>query len=355
MKHYERRFQEDLDALVGGVAEVARLVTVACHEAVAAALAGDEGRAAQVILGDNPINRLVRKNDAACHAFVARHYPAAGPLRLVSSLLRVDVALERVGDYAVTICRVATQRKQPIPAEIAPAVRALATSAFTMLDMALRAFLSQDEALARRAIGEAPGADRAHDVAFELIVGGDHGLSVREVAGLLTVIASLERVSDQAKNLAEESLFVALGETKQPKIWRVLFVDATDALVAPLARAIASKSWGEAGRFYSAGVRPANELDPDLDAVADRLGLDVRGAMPRPVLPLDAAGTQHHVVVVLDPEITPPTSFHSVRVRWDVPPVPALGEPGRPAAIDALARDLAAQINGLMHVLRGPN
>ena len=39
-----------------------------------------------------------------CHSFVARHLPSAGHLRFVSSVLRLNVALERIGDYAVAIC-----------------------------------------------------------------------------------------------------------------------------------------------------------------------------------------------------------------------------------------------------------
>ena len=49
------------------------------------------------VLGDNPINRNSRKLDSLCHAFIARHLPSAGHLRLMSSIVRVNVALERIG------------------------------------------------------------------------------------------------------------------------------------------------------------------------------------------------------------------------------------------------------------------
>ena len=68
-----------------------------------ALLTRDRELAAEVILGDLPINREVRAIDALCHAFVARHLPSAGHLRFVSSVLRLNVELERIGDYAVTI------------------------------------------------------------------------------------------------------------------------------------------------------------------------------------------------------------------------------------------------------------
>ena len=76
-----------------------------------------EAQAAQTILDDYVTNRQTRELDRLCHAFVARHLPSAGHLRYVSSVLRLGIALERIGDYATTVSRTAAQL-----AEIPPPV-----------------------------------------------------------------------------------------------------------------------------------------------------------------------------------------------------------------------------------------
>ena len=87
------------------VASVARHVQTALERSVHALLARDRQASAETILGDLRINRETRAIDRRCHAFVARHLPTAGILRYVSSVLRLNIALERIGDYATTIAR----------------------------------------------------------------------------------------------------------------------------------------------------------------------------------------------------------------------------------------------------------
>ena len=109
MSHYEERLEHDLEEIRRHLAQVGRDVEAAFRQAVHSVLIGDHSITSQIILGDPPINRHVRQIDQLCHAFVALHLPSAGHLRFVSSALRMSVALERIGDYAVTIARVQVQ------------------------------------------------------------------------------------------------------------------------------------------------------------------------------------------------------------------------------------------------------
>ena len=109
MTHYEERLEEDLAHLREGVVAVGEKVQHAMEHAVRALLQGDRELAYATVLGDLPINRDVRALDRQCHVFVARHLPSSGHLRFVSSVMRLNVALERIGDYAVAISREAVQ------------------------------------------------------------------------------------------------------------------------------------------------------------------------------------------------------------------------------------------------------
>ena len=113
MSHYERRLEKDLKQIRKGVRNLAKQVGTALKNAIDALLSGDEDKAYSTVLGDTRINRVSREIDRLCHAFIARHLPSAGHLRLISSVLRSNIALERIGDYAVNISRESRQLSHP--------------------------------------------------------------------------------------------------------------------------------------------------------------------------------------------------------------------------------------------------
>ena len=98
------------------------------------------------------MNRMTRRIDHLCHLFVARHLPSAGHLRFISATLRLDVELERVGDYAVSIAREAVQLSEPPTSAIARDIEMMAEQVQAVLHDAIRAFL--DSALDYLAIGD---------------------------------------------------------------------------------------------------------------------------------------------------------------------------------------------------------
>jgi len=94
---YEERLQRDLNKIRTSVAEVSEKVEHALRQAIKALLTRDRQLANETILGDLPINRAIRHIDRLCHFFVARHLPSAGHLRFVSAVLRMNIAIERLG------------------------------------------------------------------------------------------------------------------------------------------------------------------------------------------------------------------------------------------------------------------
>ena len=115
MSHFEERLEADLAGIRDWVWQLGGDVEQALRNAKQALLLHDEDLAYNTVLSDNPINRKSRACDRMCHAFIARHLPGAGHLREIAATIRVNVALERIGDYAVTISREAVQLKQALP------------------------------------------------------------------------------------------------------------------------------------------------------------------------------------------------------------------------------------------------
>ena len=109
MSHFEERMEADLQIIRGRLWKIGEDVDAALHNAKKVMILRDSELAYQTVLGDYPINRESRECDRLCHTFIARHLPGAGPLREMAATARVNVALERIGDYAVTISREALQ------------------------------------------------------------------------------------------------------------------------------------------------------------------------------------------------------------------------------------------------------
>ena len=115
MSHLEERMETDLNAIRDWVWKIGDDVEHALREAKKTLVLRDPEAAFGTILGDHPINRASRRCDRLCHRFIARYLPGAGALREMASTIRINVILERIGDYAVTISREALQLKGPLP------------------------------------------------------------------------------------------------------------------------------------------------------------------------------------------------------------------------------------------------
>ncbi|MBL8424059.1 MAG: hypothetical protein JNK06_11285, partial [Candidatus Accumulibacter phosphatis] len=109
MSHYEERLERDLSQIKQQVALLAGLVEKSLDDAVHALLADDDRLAHATVLADNRINAVSNELDRLRMAFIGVHLPTGSHLRLMGAVVHANVALERIGDYAVTICREAVQ------------------------------------------------------------------------------------------------------------------------------------------------------------------------------------------------------------------------------------------------------
>jgi phosphate transport system protein len=350
MSHYEERLEHDLADLKERVLAVGAEVEEALRRAERVVLVGDRGLASRTILGDNRINRHIREVDARCHAFVARHLPSAGHLRFVSSVLRIDLELERIGDYAATICRESLQLESPPPEPLLSDFEVMAAHGRNMLARALEAFRagSADSARATAALAQ-PQRALVRKLFSDLLREGEvRSRPLHEIFALLIVLHRLERVADQAKNICEETLFAATGEVKQPKVFSILFVDDRNDRVSQLAEAWARKYYPRSGRYASAGFRRADRLAPDLIEFVEKHGLDFAGTRPKTVADLPQSLGDFDVIVSLAGDPRPrlrEIPFHTVALEWD------LG--GEDAPLEEVARRIAAELHALVSLLRG--
>lgn len=353
MSHYEERLENDLQQIRQEVTRLAGLVEVAVKNSIHALLTGNRELANQTILADGHINRAMRSIDGLCHSFIAVHLPSAGHLRLMSSIFRTNILLERIGDYAVTICREAFQLSAPPAGQMARGVELMGQEATGILRQAVQAFEEGNVELARGTMGLASQVQTTFDGVFQDLLGGGEETPLRDKFAIFVVYHRLERIADQAKNLCEETVFAVTGETKAKKVYRVLFVDGDGAGLAPMAKAIAERRFPASGDYSSAGCVPAPAMQANIAAYLVDKGVDLAAQKPAPLDQTAAELAEFHVIVGLRgaaEQGIEQNPFHTVVLDWDVPEVAADADS---AAVEVAYRELAVRIKDLMVDLRG--
>ncbi len=349
MSRYEERLERDLSQIKQQVALLAGLVEKALNDAVHALLADDDSLAYATILADNRANAASNELDRMCNAFIGVHLPSGGHLRLMSAVVHANVALERVGDYAVTICREAV-RVSRLPGLLQREIELMACESRQMLKQAVDAFLEGNADKAKATMVIADQVERTFDMAFGELVGeGDHS-KVKDLFAFLTVFNSLERVSDQAKNICEDAVFAATGQGRGPKFFRILFLDEDNTLLGPIAEAVARKNFPEIGEYHSRG-RSAGAIDSTSIAVLQDLGIDLGSHQPQAIPAHHQELAAFQVIVSLQGPVTSYVEqipFHTVALEWEVT---------RPGSVQPdlriLSREIALQVSNLMTILRG--
>ncbi len=357
MSHYEKRLAADLAKIRGRIKDIGERVEEAHKTAVHALLTGDRALAYQTVLQDKPINREVRAIDRACHAFVARHLPSAGHLRFISSALRLGVGLERIGDYASTICREAVQLSAPPSATVARDIDLMADQSRGVLRQAMRAWNKGSADLARGTLGMVSQATAASRKVFDDLVheGEEHQLSLNDLFALLVIFNRLDRMVAQSKNICEETLFAVAGETKAPKVYRILFLDEKNDGASQLAEAYARKAFSGALECRSAGWAPAETVEPSALVFMEQHGLDPTAHQPE--LPAHEDLADYHVIVSFGGDVRPhlpEIPFHTVVLEWDVGPGPAGMDQERAVKLlEEMYKRIANELQELVETLRG--
>lgn len=360
MSHYEARLEADLEQLRQRTRAVGGAVVEAQRKAVQAILHGDRALAYETILGDLAINREIRSIDKACHAFAVQHLPSAGHLRFVSSVLRLNIAIERIGDYAATLCRLAVQLSKPPPAAMVSDIQLMADQSQRVLSQALEAWNTANADLARGTIGMAKQAAGAYDKTFADLLreGQQSSRPIGDLFALQVVLNRLDRVVAQAKNICEETVFTVTGETKAPKVYKVLFVDQRNDCESQLAAAYARKAFPESGTYSCAGWNPAAGLDPRCQLFMDRHGLDTSSLRPAPLAALQDELARYHVIVSLGGDVRPHVAdipFQVVVLEWDLgSSLAGLDQERAERLLEDLYRQIAHRVRELIQTLRGP-
>jgi phosphate transport system protein len=187
------------------------LVEDRVHRAVHSLIHRREEDARRIIAADNEINDLQMDVDNRCLRLLATQTPLAVDLRLITSAMKINADLERIGDQAVNIAEsVLVLIPQP-PLKPLIDIPRMATIAEKMIRDALDAFVKKDAELARDVLRRDDEVDELKDQVFRELLTymmADPG-TIQRALSLILISRNLERIADHATNIAEDVIFIA--------------------------------------------------------------------------------------------------------------------------------------------------
>jgi phosphate transport system protein len=209
-----RHFRRDLDLLRKKLLSIGGLVEAAAEKAITSLVERRLDLAELVIDGDQQIDDKEVDVETECLKILALHQPVAQDLRFLVAALKVNNDLERIGDLAVNIAERAAflccREELPVP----PQFREMADRVRDMVRRALDALLEQDTEAARRVLASDDAVDDLEDRLFDALQASMRQApeSIESYVAMLSATRDLERMADQATNIAEDVVFLVEGK-----------------------------------------------------------------------------------------------------------------------------------------------
>ena len=209
--------QEGIEQLEQSLSLEGELVLRSLRGSINALAEGDVELADEVIAFDDDVDRVFFGLQEGVHTLLARQTPVAVDLRHVLAMLHVNLHLERMADYCVTIAKM-TKLSADLPPheELLAGFEEIGSRAEEMIRIALSSFLSRDLEGAERLMDLDELIDNANRriVGNVLAIGGD--VALREW-GLWMIVVSrcFERIGDHAVDIGEQTYYYVTGEFRE--------------------------------------------------------------------------------------------------------------------------------------------
>jgi phosphate transport system protein len=357
--HYEESLERDIARIRGKVSEMAKLAEDALTACIRALVTQDRKKAYSVILRDRRIDELEKEVDRLCLEFLVRQQPVARNLRFAYITIKVNLELERVGDYAESIARQIiklTKTSATVPME---RFQQLAGITIPMLRDSVKAFVTGDVELARDVMRREAETDTLRSqINADIFQYVKEGKIPQEAANPLQTIARrYERTADQATNISEEVIYMVTGEDPKPHggdTWRMVFIDEHNHCRSQLAEAIANQLEQPQFIFASAGLEP-QPINPATLAFLESKGIAPRNPQSKGIdqlTSLDAA----QIIVALDPAAKRafPKPTKAICLDWSLVDPSTLTDPAeKQAAFEKAYKFLREQISDLCEGVLG--
>lgn len=208
-----RHMQDLVTDLKNRVARMSALVQQHVEQAVEAVATVNDKLAQEVVSGDNRIDDDEVKIEKMAIDLLALHQPAAGDLRLITTIIKVNADLERIADCAVN----AAQRIIPLARQggysCPPDLRLMGNTVVATLRDSIKAFNMADVELARQVLRSDDVVDALyHQIVQDMLSAMEaNGHTANVDLSNIMMAKNLERIADHCTNIAEDVIYVQSG------------------------------------------------------------------------------------------------------------------------------------------------
>ena len=215
-EHTSKKFDAELEAIRSRVLQMGGLVEQQITRAMEVLANGDIAQADQVIADDHRVNALEVGIDDDCTHIIAKRQPTASDLRMVMAVIKTITDLERIGDEAQKIARMAKQlhqsdaRMSPLLADI----RYACNIALDMLKTSLDAFARLDVSGAAKVVRQDEEVDERFRAILRQLVTFmmEDPRTISASIDILFIAKAIERIGDHAKNMSEYVVYLVKGK-----------------------------------------------------------------------------------------------------------------------------------------------
>jgi phosphate transport system protein len=213
--HISHQFNAELEDIRTRVLQMGGLVEMQIGQAIAALATGDVALAEAVATADYKVNKMEVTIDEECSQIIARRQPAAGDLRLVVAVIKTITDLERIGDEAEKIARMA----QRLAGEERPKgdymeIQALGNHVRQMVHDALDAWARLDIEAALRVAREDKQVDNEYVGIIRQMITYmmEDPRTISRTLNVIWAARALERIGDHARNICEYVIYLVKGK-----------------------------------------------------------------------------------------------------------------------------------------------
>ena len=214
--HISGQYNKELEDIRNNVLTMGDLVEEQIELAIKAFTTSDQELAEQVIKQDNQIDAMEITLDRECMQIMALRQPTAFDLRLMMAVLKIINELERVGDLAEHIAKMAISISDIESYKNDPyyELKHMAELVKTMLHDALDAFARMTIEQVPAITGKDDNVDReyASIIRQQITYMMEDPRNITRTLNVLWAVRSLERIGDHACNICEHLVYMIKGE-----------------------------------------------------------------------------------------------------------------------------------------------
>jgi phosphate transport system protein len=210
-------FEHQLSEIQEDMLVMASLVETAIERGIEALKSRDVALARQIIADDLNINRARYEAEDKCLELIATQQPLASDLRTIVSVLHITVDLERMGDHAEGIAKIALMLADEPPLKPYIDIPRMAEICVAMLMDSLEAFKHRDTDLARAICNRDDQLDALYEQVYRELLTFmiDDPRSIQRATWLLWVAHNLERIGDRVTNICERVVYLVEGRIQE--------------------------------------------------------------------------------------------------------------------------------------------